>query len=163
MVELPILNLILFTPLTRHSQFQAPIVVIKHACDIERACGSKYGFNSKEYQAKLRSLYQNLRAKSNPGLRKQVLRGDFTAERFVVMSYDELKSAERAAEDQRLQAINMSEAMMPQAERSISSSLECGRCKNRKVSYSQAQTRSADEPMTTFCECTVCGNRWKFS
>lgn len=40
---------------------------------------------------------------------------------------------------------------------------QCGKCKNKKVSYSQAQTRSADEPMTTFCECMVCGNRWKFS
>jgi transcription elongation factor S-II len=41
--------------------------------------------------------------------------------------------------------------------------LTCGKCGQKKVSYSQAQTRSADEPMTTFCECTVCGNRWKFS
>ena len=26
---------------------------------------------------------------------------------------------------------------------------------------SQAQTRSADEPMTTFALCLECGNRWK--
>ena len=26
---------------------------------------------------------------------------------------------------------------------------------------SQAQTRSADEPMTTFVYCNECGNRWK--
>jgi len=25
----------------------------------------------------------------------------------------------------------------------------------------QAQTRSADEPMTTFVLCYICGNRWK--
>ncbi len=79
------------------------------------------------------------------------------------MSLDELKSAERRAEDARLQKENMDKAMVAQEEKSISASLECGRCKQRKVSYSQAQTRSADEPMTTFCECTVCGNRWKFS
>jgi transcription elongation factor S-II len=41
--------------------------------------------------------------------------------------------------------------------------MTCGKCKQSRVAYSQAQTRSADEPMTTFCECTVCGNRWKFS
>ena len=38
---------------------------------------------------------------------------------------------------------------------------KCGRCKNRKCTYYQKQTRSADEPMTTFVTCTVCGNRWK--
>ena len=36
----------------------------------------------------------------------------------------------------------------------------CGKCKNRKCTYYQLQTRSADEPMTTFVTCTVCNNRW---
>lgn len=43
------------------------------------------------------------------------------------------------------------------------SRMQCGRCKVFKVAYTQAQTRAADEPMTTFCECMNCGNRWKFS
>ena len=38
----------------------------------------------------------------------------------------------------------------------------CGKCKSNKVSYYQLQTRSADEPMTTFCSCLDCGKRWKF-
>ena len=42
-------------------------------------------------------------------------------------------------------------------------SMQCGKCKQYKVSYTQAQTRSADEPLTTFCECMSCGKRWKFS
>jgi transcription elongation factor S-II len=41
--------------------------------------------------------------------------------------------------------------------------MTCGKCKQSKVAYTQAQTRAADEPMTTFCECQFCGNRWKFS
>lgn len=41
--------------------------------------------------------------------------------------------------------------------------MQCGKCKVFKVAYTQAQTRAADEPMTTFCECMNCGNRWKFS
>jgi DNA-directed RNA polymerase subunit M/transcription elongation factor TFIIS len=43
------------------------------------------------------------------------------------------------------------------------SRMQCGKCKIFKVAYTQAQTRAADEPMTTFCECMNCGNRWKFS
>jgi DNA-directed RNA polymerase subunit M/transcription elongation factor TFIIS len=37
----------------------------------------------------------------------------------------------------------------------------CGKCKMRKCTYSQAQTRSADEPMTTFVTCLQCGHRWR--
>ena len=38
---------------------------------------------------------------------------------------------------------------------------KCGRCKQRKCSYYDLQTRSADEGMTSFITCLVCGNRWK--
>lgn len=40
---------------------------------------------------------------------------------------------------------------------------KCGKCKSNKTTYTQAQTRSADEPMTTFVTCLNCGNKWKFS
>ena len=39
---------------------------------------------------------------------------------------------------------------------------QCGKCKQRKTTFFQLQTRSADEPMTTFVTCVVCSNRWKF-
>ena len=39
---------------------------------------------------------------------------------------------------------------------------QCNRCKSKKVHYYQLQTRSADEPMTTFCTCMECEKRWKF-
>lgn len=39
---------------------------------------------------------------------------------------------------------------------------KCGRCKSKKTSYYQMQTRSADEPMTTYVTCKSCGNCWKF-
>lgn len=37
----------------------------------------------------------------------------------------------------------------------------CGKCRTYKTVYYQLQTRSADEPMTTYVQC-VCGNRWKY-
>jgi transcription elongation factor S-II len=44
----------------------------------------------------------------------------------------------------------------------INSEFKCRRCKSNNCSYYQLQTRSADEPMTTFVSCQNCGNRWKF-
>ncbi len=41
--------------------------------------------------------------------------------------------------------------------------LQCGKCKQKKCTYNQVQTRSADEPMTTFVYCNNCGHRWKVS
>ena len=114
-----------------------------------------------EYRAKLRSLFQNLKNKDNRELGQHVLSGDITPAKFVVMTHDELKSSKQVKEEKMFENENMKKAQVPMAEKSISDALRCGRCGQKKVSYSQAQTRSADEPMTTFCECTVCGNRWK--
>merc|ERR1719464_2294149 len=38
----------------------------------------------------------------------------------------------------------------------------CGKCKGTRTTYFQMQTRSSDEPMTTFVTCLTCSNRWKF-
>jgi DNA-directed RNA polymerase subunit M/transcription elongation factor TFIIS len=38
---------------------------------------------------------------------------------------------------------------------------KCGRCKSKKTTYYQLQTRSADEPMTTFVSCLNCEKNWK--
>ncbi len=38
---------------------------------------------------------------------------------------------------------------------------KCPKCHKRKVTYYQVQTRSADEPMTSYCTCVNCGFRWK--
>ena len=38
---------------------------------------------------------------------------------------------------------------------------KCNRCKSKKTVYYQLQTRSADEPMTTFVTCLNCETRWK--
>jgi len=115
------------------------------------------------YKSKVRSLYQNLRSKKSAALRLRVTSGALSPTVLVSMTPDELKSEERRAEEAAMQKENMDKAMVAQEEQSISTHLKCGKCGQKKVTYTQAQTRSADEPMTTFCTCLNCGNRWKFS
>jgi len=37
----------------------------------------------------------------------------------------------------------------------------CKKCHQSKCVYQEKQTRSADEPMTLFISCIVCGNHWR--
>jgi transcription elongation factor S-II len=115
------------------------------------------------YKEKIRSLFQNLKNKSNPKLRTRILSGEISPKRFANMSPDEMKSQEQRDEDARMQKENLNNAMTPQEAQSVSSSIECPKCHKKSVTYTQAQTRSADEPMTNFCECQNCSYRWKFS
>ncbi|RAH44179.1 transcription elongation factor DST1 [Aspergillus aculeatinus CBS 121060] len=141
---------------------EAPRTVLAKASNVEAAAFSAFGPETKEqYRTKIRSLYQNLKNKSNPMLRVRVLSGEVTAEHFVKMTHDELRSAEQQERDRKIQKENMDKAMVAQAERSISTSLQCGKCGQRKVTYTEAQTRSADEPMTLFCTCMNCGKSWR--
>lgn len=45
---------------------------------------------------------------------------------------------------------------------SYSDAYKCYKCGESKCKISQSQTRSADEPMTTFVTCLVCYNTFKF-
>ncbi|KAK5992764.1 Transcription elongation factor S-II [Cladobotryum mycophilum] len=137
--------------------------VIAKAVSVENAAYMLYKGEGPDYKKKIRSLFANLKNKSNKELGKRVLTGDISPERFVNMSDEDLKSEDQRKREMELEKENMLKAQVPMEEKSISDSLECGKCKMKKVSYTQAQTRSADEPMTTFCECMNCGNRWKFS
>jgi len=42
-----------------------------------------------------------------------------------------------------------------------SDAYECPQCGQRNVQYTQLQTRSADEGMTSFMLCMECNHRWK--
>ena len=43
----------------------------------------------------------------------------------------------------------------------MSDMITCSRCKGKKVSYYELQTRSGDEASTLFMNCLICGKKWK--
>ena len=118
--------------------------ILAKAVAVEAAGFAKVGPETNPaYSTKMRSLFMNLKNKSNPGLRQGVLNGNIEPERFVMMTMEELKTKERKAEDEKFNRENMKDSQMPQAERSVSSSLQCKNpvCGKMTVAYTQAQTR----------------------
>ncbi len=46
-------------------------------------------------------------------------------------------------------------------EEATSDLFRCMKCKQRKCTYTQAQLRASDEPMTTMVRCVNCGHKWR--
>ncbi|KIY66463.1 transcription elongation factor [Cylindrobasidium torrendii FP15055 ss-10] len=118
---------------------------------------------SKDYRTRIRQLYVNLKDKKNPTLKTRVVDGTIAPARFATMSSAEMASDERKKEDAKIMDENLFKALSANEQQAETDGFQCGRCKQRKCVYRQAQTRSADEPMTTFVTCTNCGHKWKFS
>lgn len=114
------------------------------------------------YRTKMRSLYMNLKDKNNPQLRQRVVSGEITPLRLYKMSPQEMAPDELKKEMEEMEKQNLFKARGATEKRATTDRFTCGKCKHKKVSYYQMQTRSADEPLTTFCTCENCGNRWKF-
>ena len=143
---------------------QPPHKILGVANDVEAQIYKHFGPEEKPgYKTKVRSLFQNLKSKTNASLRVNVVNGKISAARFVTMSDDDLKSAELKEEEKKLEDENMRVAQVSREVPSITDTLSCPKCHKREVSFYQAQTRSADEPMTTFCTCQPCGHQWRVS
>lgn len=116
----------------------------------------------KIYINKARSIYSNLNKDSyikNVRLLDRLLSGEFLPHEVAFMDYQhsfpenwkELID-EKYKRDKILYEIDAGGA---------TDEFKCTRCKQRKCTYYELQTRSADEPMTVFVTCLTCGKRWK--
>jgi DNA-directed RNA polymerase subunit M/transcription elongation factor TFIIS len=114
------------------------------------------------YKAVVRRILGNIYPSSyvhNEHLHKQLQSGDLSLETLRSMSildmnpglYKELYDRQLLREQAQLEG-----------NKAVASELfTCSRCKKNQCSYYQLQTRSADEPMTTFITCLNCNKRWK--
>lgn len=124
---------------------------------------AEYSAVNDSYRNKLRTFTMNLRNKKNPELRGRLLDGQITPAVFINMSPNDMAPEALKKEIEKLHKQNLFDAQGATEKRAVTDRFTCGKCKHKKVSYYQMQTRSADEPLTTFCTCENCGNRWKFS
>jgi transcription elongation factor S-II len=115
-----------------------------------------------KYKNRLRSRVINLKDSKNPKLRENVRLGLITPDKLAVMIAEEMASDDLKNLRAKFTKEGIDDHQMAVTQGAKTTLLTCRKCKGKNCSYSEMQTRSADEPMTTFAYCLDCGNRWKF-
>ena len=109
------------------------------------------------YTERLRTIMFNLQ--KNESLLTQIKNKEIKSHKLAFMTHQEMNPEKwkPLIEDKKIRDKNM---YNPQIDANTDN-FTCRKCKSKRCSYYQLQTRSADEPMTTFVTCIDCGNRWK--
>jgi transcription elongation factor S-II len=107
------------------------------------------------YLDRLRSIYINL----NDSIIEQINNGTVKAHVVAFMTHQELNPDKWTTliEAKAKRDANKFETNIAAA----TDTFTCRKCKGNQCTYYQMQTRSADEPMTCYISCVLCGNRWK--
>lgn len=114
------------------------------------------------YINKSTNLYSNLNPNcyvKNENLIKKIKENQIKIEEVVFMDYHKLfpEKWQEIIDDK----IKREEILKKTIQECYTDQFKCPRCKKRKANYVEVQTRSADEPMTTFITCLECGKKWK--
>ncbi|KAK4283781.1 hypothetical protein QN277_000699 [Acacia crassicarpa] len=141
------------------------------ACDpirisvaVESALFQKWGCFVKvarSIKIKYRSLMFNLNDPKNPDFRRRVLLGEFKPDQIVNMRIEDMASDERKKEIENIRMKALFKSEHGQKRKATTNQFLCGKCGKRECTYYQMQTRSADEPMTTYVTCVSCNHHWK--
>ncbi|KAJ6810667.1 transcription elongation factor TFIIS [Iris pallida] len=135
---------------------------IRVAVTVESALYEKLGSSTGAHKAKYRSIMFNLKDPKNPDFRRRVLLGEVKPGGLVDLAPEDMASDERKLANKQIKDKALFECERAGAPKATTDQFKCGRCGQRKTTYYQLQTRSADEPMTTFVTCVNCNNHWKF-
>lgn len=115
------------------------------------------------YKHKALSIKFNLSQKSNYEMIEKIKKGDVDFKRIVFMEPEEIWPNGPVAIRKKQIKIDEERKYMSQneIENFPDGLFTCGKCKKKKTTYYQLQTRSADEPMTTYVTCILCNKNWK--
>ena len=107
------------------------------------------------YLDKLKCVYFNL----NEKILTKLFNDEITSQDIAFMTHQELDYDrwEKLIQAKNKRTENKFETNIVAS----TDTFKCRKCHSKECTYYQMQTRSADEPMTTFVTCIKCDNRWK--
>ncbi len=113
---------------------------------------------SQIYVDRIRSIYINLK---NPELLALINNGEVTPQSLAFMTHQEMNHEHwRVMIDRKIKRDASKFVTNVQASTDM---FTCRKCKSKRSSYYELQTRSADEPATIFITCLDCGKQSKRS
>ena len=111
------------------------------------------------YKNKFLSIKYNL---ENSNLRDRILSGEIKSRHIADMTNISMNPDGKLAQAIRARReFHAGNEMKDKMDDNFKGMFKCSKCKSDKTTYYQMQTRSADEPMTTFVTCHNCSKRWK--
>ena len=108
------------------------------------------------YIDRLRSIYHNLK---NEKLLTDLKNADITPQRLAFMTHQEMNPQHW---ESLIDKKNKRDANKYTNNAQASTDMfTCRKCRSKRCTYYELQTRSADEPATIFVTCLDCGKNWK--
>ncbi len=108
------------------------------------------------YVNRLRTIYTNLQ---NQDLVKMLQTEEISAPTLAFMTHQEMNPEHW--KDMIERKMKRDAAKYSTHVEAMTDMFVCKKCKSRRCTYYELQTRSADEPSTIFISCVDCGKHWK--
>jgi DNA-directed RNA polymerase subunit M/transcription elongation factor TFIIS len=109
------------------------------------------------YIDRLRTVYTNM--KKSQDLLAQIQHGDIAPQQVAFMTHQEMNQEQwRSLIDQKIKRDASKYTTNIEASTDM---YTCKKCKSKKCTYYELQTRSADESATIFVTCLNCGKNWR--
>jgi transcription elongation factor S-II len=138
--------------------------IVNHAIAQATKIGEEPAWDNHKYSNIYKHKFLSLQSsfKENPDLKTQLVEKKVSSSDIVNMRPEELCPNGLYAKEYGIKIYKeMRKDFLSREIKNQEGFFTCGRCKSKKTTYYQLQTRSADEPMTTFVSCLNCDRNWK--
>jgi DNA-directed RNA polymerase subunit M/transcription elongation factor TFIIS len=96
-----------------------------------------------------------------PHVADKLKTGEIPLKKFIDMDPWEIREDLWAPVFEKVAYKSLKRQLTVDVENAPDGMFQCHKCRSRKTTFYQMQTRSADEPMTCFVQCLNCQQRWK--